>query len=121
MDNKPFSVKSRLRSFRYAGKGVVALLRKEHNARIHVVAAVCVIAAGFLFDISGTEWIAVIICIGMVLAAEAFNTAVEYLADVISPGHNEMIGRAKDVAAGAVLILAVCAVIVALVIFIPKL
>ncbi len=120
MDNKPFSIKDRLRSFRYAFKGVVALFAKEHNARIHAVAAVCAVAAGFIFDISNMEWIAVVIAIGMVMAAEAFNTAIEYLADFVSPGHNEYIGKAKDVAAGAVLILAVCAVVIAMVIFIPK-
>lgn len=120
MDNKPFSIKDRLRSFRYAFKGVVALFAKEHNARIHAVAAVCAVAAGFIFDISNMEWIAVVIAIGMVMAAEAFNTAIEYLADFVSPGHNEYIGKAKDIAAGAVLILAVCAVVIAMVIFIPK-
>lgn len=120
MDNKPFSIKDRLRSFRYAFKGVVVLFAKEHNARIHAVAAVCAVAAGFIFDISNMEWIAVVIAIGMVMAAEAFNTAIEYLADFVSPGHNEYIGKAKDVAAGAVLILAVCAVVIAMVIFIPK-
>lgn len=120
MDNKPFSIKDRLRSFRYAFKGLVALFAKEHNARIHAVAAVCAVAAGFIFDISNMEWIAVVIAIGMVMAAEAFNTAIEYLADFVSPGHNEYIGKAKDVAAGAVLILAVCAVVIAMVIFIPK-
>ena len=120
MDNKPFSIKDRLRSFRYAFKGVVALFAKEHNARIHAVAAVCAVAAGFICDISNMEWIAVVIAIGMVMAAEAFNTAIEYLADFVSPGHNEYIGKAKDVAAGAVLILAVCAVVIAMVIFIPK-
>lgn len=120
MDNKPFSIKDRLRSFRYAFKGVVALFAKEHNARIHAVAAVCAVAAGFIFDISNMEWIAVVIAIGMVMAAEAFNTAIEYLADFVSPGHNEYIGKAKDVAAGAVLILALCAVVIAIVIFIPK-
>ena len=120
MDNKPFSIKDRLRSFRYAFKGVVSLFAKEHNARIHAVAAVCAVAAGFIFDISNMEWIAVVIAIGMVMAAEAFNTAIEYLADFVSPGHNEYIGKAKDVAAGAVLILAVCAVVIAMVIFIPK-
>lgn len=120
MDNKPFSIKDRLRSFRYAFKGIVTLFSKEHNAWIHAVATMCVITAGFLFDISRMEWLAVVIAIGMVLAAEAFNTAIEYLADFVSPGYNEYIGKAKDVAAGAVLILAVCAVAIALIIFIPK-
>lgn len=120
MDNKPFSVKDRLRSFRYAFKGVITLLANEHNARIHAVATLCVIIAGFIFDICAMEWVAVVISIGMVFAAEAFNTAVEYMADFISPGHNEYIGKAKDVAAGAVLILSVCAVVIALIIFIPK-
>lgn len=120
MDNKPFSIKDRLRSFRYAFKGVVVLFAREHNARIHAVATVCVVGAGFLFGISRMEWVAVVIAIGMVLAAEAINAAIEYLADFVSPGHNEYIGKAKDVAAGAVLIMAICAVVIALIIFIPK-
>ena len=75
--------------------------------------------AGFFFEIHRIEWIAIIICIGVVIAAEAFNTAIERLVNLTSPEWNPIAGEAKDIAAGAVLICAVAAAIVGLVIFIP--
>ena len=83
-------------------------------------AAVCVVTAGCLTGLSVMEWIAVIFAIGMVLAAEAVNSSIEALADLVSPDYNEAIKRTKDLAAGAVLILAIAAAIVGLLIFIPK-
>lgn len=76
--------------------------------------------AGFAFNISTTEWISVIFAIGTVLAAEAVNSSIEAIADLVSPGYNEAIKRTKDLAAGAVLILAIAAAIVGLIIFVPK-
>ena len=69
---------------------------------------------------SSTEWIAIVFAIGSVLAAEAVNSSIEALADLVSPEYNEAIKRTKDLAAGAVLILAISAAIVGLIIFIPK-
>lgn len=120
MENKKFSIKARIKSFRYALAGIVTLIKNEHNARIHLCVAVCVLAAGVGFDISATEWIFVIFAIGFVLSAEAVNSAVEYLADFVSPGKNEQIKRAKDVAAAAVLIAAITAVAIGVIIFVPK-
>lgn len=79
------------------------------------------IAAGFLLDISQMEWIAVVIVIGAVLAAEAVNSALEALADFVSPEYSEAIKRTKDLAAGAVLLMAIAAAIVGGIIFFPKL
>lgn len=115
-----FSWSERARSFRYAFKGIGALLRTEHNAWIHSVVAVLVIAAGFILRISAMEWCTVILCIGGVLMAEAFNSAVEALADKVSPGRDPLIGRAKDIAAGAVLLFVITAIAVGLIVFIPK-
>lgn len=120
MKNDGFTLRKRLRSFRYAFHGIQLLIRYEHNAWIHCFAAVCVITAGFLTGLSAMEWIVVIFAIGMVLAAEAVNSSIEALADLVSPGYNEAIKRTKDLAAGAVLILAIAAAIVGLIIFIPR-
>ena len=120
MKNDGFTVRKRLRSFKFAFNGIKLLITKEHNAWIHCFAAVCVVIAGFYFDISSSEWIAVVFAIGTVLAAEAVNSSIEAIADLVSPGYNEAIKRTKDLAAGAVLILAISAAIVGLIIFIPK-
>ena len=117
MENKRFSIKDRIYSFKYAGRGVVRLVSREHNAWIHCAVTVCVIVAGGLLGLSTFEWIAVVLCIGAVLAAEGVNSAIEALCDKVSPEYDEAI---KDLAAGAVLILAVMSVIVGLLIFVPK-
>ncbi len=116
-----FSIRKRLKSFTYAGKGIKSFITREHNAWIHSVATVIVIFLGFYFHISTSEWAVLCICIGMVFAAEAFNTAIERLVNLVSPGRNEMAGDVKDIAAGAVLICAIAAAAAGLLIFIPKL
>ena len=118
--NNHFSWKKRLLSFRYAFNGIVLLIRYEHNAWIHCFAAVSVVICGFIFNLKALEWIAIVLAIGMVLAAEAFNSAIEALADVVSPEYNEAIKRTKDLAAGAVLLLAIAAAVIGLIIFVPK-
>ena len=120
MKNDGFTLRKRLKSFKFAFNGIRLLINHEHNAWIHCFAAICVIIAGFAFDISTTEWIAVTFAIGTVLAAEAVNSSIEAIADLVSPEYNEAIKRTKDLAAGAVLILAISAAIVGLIIFIPK-
>ncbi len=120
MEKKKFNMADRLRSFKYAGRGIARLIGREHNAWIHCAAAVCVVIAGFLFRLSGLEWVAVVLCIGAVFAAEGFNSAIEALCDRVSPEYDEAIKHAKDLAAGAVLIFAIMSVVVGLLIFIPK-
>lgn len=114
-----FSWRARGRSFRYAFAGLRVLMG-EHNAWIHCCAAVAAIAAGFLLGISRTEWLAIVLCIGAVLALEAVNTAVEAVCDQVSPQFAPLVKRAKDVAAAAVLIMALAAIVVAGIIFIPR-
>lgn len=121
MKNDGFTLRKRLRSFRFAFNGIRLLIVKEHNAWIHCFAAVCVLIAGFVLGLSRMEWIAVCFAIGMVLSAEAVNSSIEALADVVSPEYNEAIKKTKDLAAGAVLILAIVAAVVGLLIFVPKL
>lgn len=120
MKNNGFTLRKRLRSFGYAFHGIRLLITQEANAWIHCFAAVCVVVAGFFFGISVSEWIAVIFAIGMVLAAEAVNSAVEALADRVTQEYDEAIKRTKDLASGAVLILAITAAIIGCIIFIPK-
>jgi diacylglycerol kinase (ATP) len=117
----PFSLAARARSFRYAGRGLVALLRREHNARIHAAATVVALTAGGVLGISPLEWCAVAVVIAGVWAAEAFNTALEALADAASPRPHPKVALAKDVAAGAVLVWAVAALVVAAAVFGPRL
>lgn len=120
MKNEGFTFRKRIRSFRYAFNGIRLLITKEHNAWIHCFAAICVVIAGAILGLSRMEWVAVVIVIGAVLAAEAVNSSIEALADLVSPEYNEAIKRTKDLAAGAVLLMAIAAAIVGLIIFIPK-
>lgn len=121
MNGEKFSWKKRAKSFVYAFAGIKCLLRNEHNAWIHCGAAVAAAAAGLWLGLSAMEWAAVVFCIGGVLAAEAFNSAVEALAGRITQDYDEAVKRTKDLAAGAVLIMAVAAAAVGLIVFVPKL
>lgn len=112
-------LKKRLMSFVYAFKGIGSLLKKEHNAWIHCTAIGMVTIAGIYFDITSTEWCIVLLCFGMVLAAEGFNTAIERLVNLVSPDFHPVAGDVKDVAAGAVLICAIAAAIIGIIIFFP--
>src|SRR4051812_33311100 len=116
---RPFKVSDRLRSFTYAGQGIWLTLASQHNAWIHAAATLAVSLAGYLFAISRVEWCLVVLACAAVWTAEALNTAVEFLADAATQEHHPLIGHAKDVAAGAVLITAVAAVIIALLVFGP--
>ena len=113
-------IKRRLASFGWAIKGIIDLIRNHPNAQIHVLATFMVLPLGFYFHLPPVEWGLIILCIALVLALEAVNSAVEYLADKISPEQDPLIGKAKDIAAGAVLIAAVGAAIIGSLIFIPK-
>lgn len=113
-------LKKRLNSFRYAFAGIADLIASQPNAKLHLAAAVAAIAAGFFFNIDRTEWCLVVFAIASVLAAEAFNTAIEHLTDLVSPGHHPLAGKAKDVAAAAVLLTAIGAAVVGVVVFLPK-
>ena len=122
MDRKrPFSVVARLRSFRHAGRGLVTLLVREHNARIHAVATVLVVTAGVLCRLERWEWGLVTAALGLVWTAEALNASLEQLADAVSSAPHPAIGRAKDLAAGAVLASALGAAGLGLVVFGPRL
>ena len=114
-------MKKRIQSFGYAGRGVWLAISTEANMKIHLAVAVLVVMAGFFFQISATEWMACLLCFGLVFTTEMINTAIENVVDLASPNRHELARNAKDVAAGAVLISAIISAIVGLLIFIPKL
>lgn len=110
---------ARIKSFSYAIKGIKTLFASQINARIHLLAMCITIGAGFFFGVNRTEWIILTACITLVLAAEAFNTAIEFLTDLASPDFHPLAAKAKDTAAAAVLICAIGAVVIGLLVFIP--
>lgn len=120
MNKKKFSFRDRLKSFRYAITGIFTLVRNEHNARIHLFVTFAVLIAGILCKLSREEWIAIVMAIGFVFSAEAFNSSIEYLSDKTSPEHHPLIKKVKDIAAAGVLFSALAAAIVGLLIFLPK-
>ena len=113
------NVPKMLRSFKYALQGIWVLMQ-ENNARFHLFASVVVILTGFLVKLSSTEWTITFIIIGLVWVAEAFNTAIEKLCDFVSKEHHPLIGKVKDLSAAAVLIISCIAVIIGIIIFLPK-
>ena len=121
MKDEKFSLAKRVKSFGYAFAGIRVLIREEHNAWIHCVAAVAAVTLGFLFDITPGEWTAVVIVIAMVFSAEAVNSAIERTADFVKTERDDRKRDIKDLAAGAVLICAVGAAVVGVIIFLPYL
>lgn len=119
--HSPIDFRKAAHSFRYAAQGILDLFRFENNARIHFFAAIAVLVAGFYFQLSPTEWALVVTQVALVWAAEAFNTALEKLADAVSPEYHPLIKSVKDLAAGGVLLVAIAAAIVGILIFYPKL
>lgn len=111
----------RKRAFGYAFEGIAELFRKESHARIHLLATCCVIIVGLLVDLKRWEWCAVILCIGGVLMAEGFNSALERLCDRVSTERHPLLKAAKDLGAGAVLLFVFAAIAVGLIVFIPHL
>ncbi len=109
-----------LRSFATGFVGIGHVVRSERNMRIHVVAALGVIGAGSYFGLAGWEWVAVLLCIGLVLAAECVNTAIERLADRLSMEWDPLIKQAKDSSAAAVLLLSLISAVVGGLIFLPR-
>lgn len=114
-------MKKRLLSFKYAFQGVARIVASQANFRIHMAAAAAAVFLGFYLGISASEWAAVLLCFAAVMSAEAFNSAMEMLVDLVSPGFHDKAGAVKDMAAGAVLISAVMAAAVGCIIFLPKL
>ena len=109
----------RLRSFGHAFHGLGILVRTQHNARIHFVATIAVAAAGVLARISLPEWALIVLALVCVWATEALNTSLEFMVDLVSPDVHPLAAKAKDVAAGAVLVAAFGSLIVGALVFGP--
>jgi diacylglycerol kinase (ATP) len=120
MTSNKFSIRSRIKSFRYAIAGIRDFVCREHNAWIHLAATLGVIIAAKVLKVSEMEAIVLALAIGLVWVAEILNTCLERTADLVSREDHPSIKYIKDLAAGAVLVAAVTAVVVGLIIFIPK-
>ena len=115
-----FSLRKRGDSLSHALRGLIYLVKNEHNARIHVAILVIAIVIGVLLKITPAEWIAIAIVSGMVLISELVNSAIENLADIIEPEWNSRIKLIKDYSAAAVLVSSVISAITGGVIFLPR-
>ncbi len=120
-NNTSLTFTGRIRSMRCAFIGIWIMISSQHNAWIHALATGVAVAAGLYFGLTKAEWCWIILAIISVWTAEALNTAFEFLTDVASPEFHPLAGKAKDVAAGAVLITAIGAVLIGLVVFGPYL
>jgi possible diacylglycerol kinase len=109
-----------VRSFKYAFNGLTILVKEEQNYVVHLTTATIVVILGFYYKISSIEWIVLVLAIQVVLTLETINTAIENLADFVSAERNDKIMRIKDLAAAGVLIAALTAMIIGLIIFLPK-
>ena len=116
-----FTLKSRLNSFYFAFSGLKTVFNEEANFRIHLIAAGFAVLLGLLLKITKFEWISIVFAIGIVFVSEIINSSIERLADIISPEKNQKIKKLKDLSAAAVLVSAITALIIGLIIFLPKL
>ncbi len=114
-----FSVAARLKSFRYAFAGFAFMLRTQHNAWVHLVASIVVVALGFALRVGTDAWRWLIVAMALVWVAEAMNTAFEHLCDVVSPDFHASVQRSKDIAAAAVLVCAIAAAVLGTLTFWP--
>lgn len=112
--------KSLINSFKYACMGIKSAIKSERNMKIHVLATLIVTALGFILGLDPLEWVACIFSIVIVISSEMLNTAIETVVDLVSPNINPLAKKAKDIAAGSVLVMAIGAFLVGLIIFIPK-
>lgn len=119
MNDSGFTFTGRIRSVRCALKGIGVMVASQHNAWVHAAASAAVLAAGLHFRLGRDEWCWVILAVIAVWTAEALNTAFEFLTDVASPAFHPLAAKAKDVAAGAVLITAAGSVAIGLLVFGP--
>lgn len=119
-EKKRFSLISRLRSTNHAWRGLGILIKTGHNFWLHIFFGALAVILGFLLNISSVEWILLVFAIGLVLIAEAFNTAIEIDMDLTSPEYHPYARDTKDVAAAAVSLAVIVAGIIGLIIFLPK-
>ena len=119
-DKQPFSIKKRIKSFGYAIRGIKVLITTQHNAWIHLLATIVVIIVGIILKISKGDWFMLTVAISLVWIMEALNTAIEFMIDMVQPDYHHLAEKAKDVAAAAVLIAAIAAIVIGVIVFLPK-
>jgi diacylglycerol kinase len=120
MSDKKFSTADRIKSVSYVFQGLRTFFQTQHNAWIHVLISIVVIASGFYLGLNENEWVWIIITIVIVFITEMLNTSIEFLSDFISPEIHPLIKKVKDVSAAAVLVASIGAIVIGLIIFIPK-
>lgn len=120
MHKKESFVINRLKSITYAFKGAFILVSTEASIKVQFFIGILMTVAGFYFNISTTEWLIQISAIGLIMALEGVNTAIEEIADFVHPDYHVKIGLIKDISAGAVFIFAITAIILGCIIYIPK-
>lgn len=113
-------ISGRLKSFSFAAKGAIKLITTEHSIMVQSFITVIMIIIGFYLNITTTEWLFQTLAIGLVISIEGLNTAVEKIADFIHPDYHKRIGFIKDISAGAVFFAAVTAIVIGLIIYVPK-
>ena len=121
MKTQEFSVRDRVRSFRFAMDGISSFFQREHNAWLHFMATIVVFTLAALARVTKTELLALVFAIGFVWVAEMFNTCIERVMDFVSPRRHPEIKFIKDLAAAAVLTAAITAFVVGAIVFMPKL
>lgn len=119
MTYQKFSFSALIRSFLYASKGLINLLKTEQNARIHLVYAIIVAVMAYVLSISRIEAIILFFAVVLVIAMEIINTAIEKLLNIVNPDSSSAVEYIKDAMAGAVLIAAIIALVVTVLIFLP--
>jgi diacylglycerol kinase (ATP) len=119
-EKKAFSLVARLKSTTHAWRGLGIFMRTTHNLWLHIFFTLLAVYLGYIMNISNIEWIMIVLAVGLVIIAEAFNTAIEIDIDLTSPNYHPYARDTKDVAAGAVLISVLVAGIIGLIIFLPK-
>ncbi|MEO5572727.1 MAG: diacylglycerol kinase family protein [Bacteroidia bacterium] len=110
----------KIKSFQYAFNGLKEVTGTQVNFKLHILAAVLVMISGFFLKISSADWIMLLFAIGIVTAAECFNTALEYLTNLVSPQHNEIAGKVKDLSAAGVLICSIISATIGVIVFVPR-
>lgn len=111
---------NRIKAFKYAAKGFWILITSENSIIAQVIIGLIVTIFGFIMNLSATEWLFQVLAIALILVAESLNTGIEKLADFVHPEYHKEIGRIKDISAGAAFFAAIFAVIIGLIIYIPK-
>ncbi|OEK01501.1 hypothetical protein BFP97_08190 [Roseivirga sp. 4D4] len=114
-----FNIRDRIKSFGHAIRGIRITIWAEHNFRIHLVAALIVIALATYFEVSTSDWLWLVLSISLVFITEMINTAIERLVDMVEPDQNPLAGKIKDIAAGAVLLSAITSVVIGVLVFWP--